>query len=235
DLTLNSVGATSGVLVDTTAPIASGIVRIDANPSNAGSLNFKVTFDEDVSGVDASDFSLVLGGSAGGSITSVTQIDGRTYAVLVSGVSGTGSIGLDLNNSGTGIVDTADNAIGGGLAGEAYSVDRDVPSVGSVSVPANGTYVAGQNLDFIINYSEAVLVDASGGTPRLAITLDTGGTVYASYLSGSGTSALVFRYTVQSGQLDSNGISVGGTLDTNGGTLRDAVGNGASTTLNGVG
>ncbi|WP_196298688.1 DUF4347 domain-containing protein, partial [Stutzerimonas stutzeri] len=114
-------------------------------------------------------------------------------------------------------------------------VDGVAPTAGFVSVPANGTYVAGQNLDFIINYSEAVLVDTSGGTPRLAITLDTGGTVYASYLSGSGTSALVFRYTVQSGQLDSNGISVSGTLDTNGGTLRDAVGNGASTTLNGVG
>ncbi|WP_279911252.1 MULTISPECIES: DUF4347 domain-containing protein, partial [unclassified Pseudomonas] len=56
-------------------------------------------------------------------------------------------------------------------------VDGVVPMVGSVSVPADGTYIAGQNLDFTVNFSEAVVVDTSGGTPRIAITLDTGGTV----------------------------------------------------------
>ena len=232
---LNGVASTAGVVVDTTAPSASGIVRIDANPSNASSLSFSVTFDEDVSGVDASDFSLVLGGSANGSIASVTQVDAQTYTVLVNGLSGTGSIGLDLNNSATGIVDIAGNAIGAGLSGESYSLDRDVPTVASVSVPANGIYVAGQNLDFTANFSEAVVVDTSGGTPRIAVTLNTGGTVFADYLSGSGSSALVFRLTVASGQLDSDGISVGGSIALNGGTLRDTVGNDANTTLNSVG
>ncbi|HLD66672.1 MAG TPA: hypothetical protein VJA19_11545 [Pseudomonas sp.] len=234
-LALNGVGATSGVVVDTTAPSASGIVRIDANPSNANSLSFSVTFDEGVSGVDASDFSLVLGGSAAGSIASVTQVDAQTYTVLVNGLGGTGSIGLDLNGSGTGIVDAAGNAIGAGLSGESYSIDRNAPTVTSVAVPANGTYVAGQNLDFTVNLSEAVTVDSSGGTPRISVTLDSGGTVYADYLSGSGSSALVFRLTVASGQLDSTGISLGGSIESNGGSLRDAVGNDASTTLNGVG
>ncbi|WP_313025717.1 DUF4347 domain-containing protein [Pseudomonas lopnurensis] len=61
-------------------------------------------------------------------------------------------------------------------------IDGAAPSVGSVSVPANGTYVAGQNLDFTVNFDEAVTVDTGGGVPRLAVTLDTGGTVYADYL-----------------------------------------------------
>ena len=43
-------------------------------------------------------------------------------------------------------------------------------------------------------------------------------TVYADYVSGSGSSALVFRYTVQANDLDTNGIAVG-TLALNGGTL----------------
>jgi len=80
-----------------------------------------------------------------------------------------------------------------------------------------------------------VVVDTSGGTPRIAIDLDTGGTLYASYLAGSGSSALVFRYTVQSGTLDRDGISLGANIQANGGTLRDAVGNDASLGLNGVG
>ncbi|RRV15606.1 DUF4347 domain-containing protein [Pseudomonas saudiphocaensis] len=122
------------------------------------------------------------------------------------------------------------------LAGnKAIIIDGVAATVSSVSVPANGTYVAGQPLDFTVNLSESVTVDTSGGTPRIAITLDTGGTVYASYVSGSGTSALVFRLTVMDGQMDSNGISLGSSIDANGGTLRDVAGNDTTTTLNTVG
>ncbi|WP_274627603.1 DUF4347 domain-containing protein [Arvimicrobium flavum] len=114
-------------------------------------------------------------------------------------------------------------------------VDTVAPAVTSVGVPASATYVAGQNLDFTVNFSEAVTVDTSSGTPRIAITLDTGGTVYADYLSGSGTGALVFRYTVAAGQQDMTGISVGAAIDANGGSIADATGNAAVTPLNSVG
>ena len=66
------------------------------------------------------------------------------------------------------------------------------------------------------------------------MTLDTGGTVYAGYLSGSGTSMLTFQLTVSAGQADSDGITVGA-LDLNGGTIRNTAGNDATLTLNGVG
>ncbi len=234
NLALVNVGDTSNVLVDTTAPEASGIVRVDASPTNASSVSYTVTFSEGVTNVDISDFTLVTTGTANGSITTITQIDAQTYTLVVSGITGSGNIGLDLNVSGTGIVDSAGNALATGLAGEFYTVDRVAPSVGSVSVPANGTYVAGQNLDFTVNFDEAVTVDASGGTPRLAVTLDTGGTVYADYLSGSGSGALVFRLTIASGQLDSNGVSLGSSIQLNGSTLKDAVGNDANTVLDGV-
>ncbi|MDI9855895.1 DUF4347 domain-containing protein [Comamonas sp. 17RB] len=113
-------------------------------------------------------------------------------------------------------------------------VDGVVPVVASVSAPSDGTYIVGQNLDFTVNFSENMVVDTTGGVPRIAVTLDTGGTVYAEYVSGSGGSALVFRLTAASGQLDSNGVTLGGALQLNGGSIRDTAGNDTVVTLNAV-
>jgi len=115
------------------------------------------------------------------------------------------------------------------------TVDNIALAVTSVSVPLNGTYVAGQHLDFTVNFSEAVIVNTGGGTPYMQLTLDTGGTVNAPCISGSGSSALMFRYTVINGNEDMTGITVGGSINANGGTLRDAAGNNAVLTLNSVG
>lgn len=113
--------------------------------------------------------------------------------------------------------------------------DTTAPMVTSVSVPANATYVAGQNLDFTANFNEAVTVNTAGGTPYLAVTLNTGGTVQAAYISGSGTTALVFRYTVVDGNSDDDGVALGAAIALNGGTIQDAAANGAVLTLNSVG
>ncbi|WP_299160791.1 Ig-like domain-containing protein [uncultured Tenacibaculum sp.] len=103
----------------------------------------------------------------------------------------------------------------------------------SVTVPANATYNTGQNLDFTVNFNENITVNTTGGTPQLAITV--GSTVrQATYQSGTTTSALLFRYTIQTGDLDTNGITVG-TLDDNNGTLRNSSGTDADLTLNSVG
>jgi hypothetical protein len=112
--------------------------------------------------------------------------------------------------------------------------DSTPPSVTSVTVPANGTYRAPQALDFTVNLDEAVVVNTVGGTPRLAVTLNTGGTVSAAYQSGSGTTALTFRYTVASGNLDPDGIGLSGAIDLNGGTIKDAASNNANLALNSV-
>ena len=105
------------------------------------------------------------------------------------------------------------------------------PTISSVSVPSNATYITSQNLDFTVNYSEAITVT---GTPYIPITLNTGGTVSASYVSGSGTSALVFRYSVVSGNADNDGISVGSAIALNGGTLKNGSSVDALLTLNSV-
>ncbi|ALJ03978.1 hypothetical protein APS56_01890 [Pseudalgibacter alginicilyticus] len=91
--------------------------------------------------------------------------------------------------------------------------------VTSVLVPANNTYVAGENLDFTIKFDVPILVSTTLGTPQLSISVGAT-TQQAIYVSGSGTTDLLFRYTVQAGDLDTDGITVG-TLSTNGGTLLD--------------
>ncbi len=99
-------------------------------------------------------------------------------------------------------------------------VNVDAPLITAVTPPGDATYVVGQDLDFTLTYDEAVNVT---GTPRLQLTIGVV-TAYATYVSGSGTTDLVFRYTVGSGDVDSDGISASTTLDNNGGSIIGDVG-----------
>ncbi|WP_316790812.1 MBG domain-containing protein [Pedobacter frigoris] len=111
-------------------------------------------------------------------------------------------------------------------------VTLPAPIVSSVSVPANATYVTTQNLDFTANFSRSVTVT---GTPRISLTVGSQ-TLYANYVSGSGSTALVFRYTVQSGNLDIDGIQAGSAIQLNSGTIKGTSDNtDATLTLNSVG
>ncbi|SUI87410.1 Ig-like domain-containing protein [Shewanella morhuae] len=113
-------------------------------------------------------------------------------------------------------------------------VNGVVPTVSSVSVPASATYGSGQYLDFTVNTSENVTVATGGGTPRIALTIGAT-TRYASYVSGSGSTALLFRYVVGITDIDADGITVASVIDANGGTLSDAATNSLNLTLNSVG
>src|SRR5690606_18330806 len=77
----------------------------------------------------------------------------------------------------------AANSLG---ANKAIVIDGVAPIVSSVSVPANATYITGQNLDFTINFNDNVTVNTGGGTPQLSITVGST-TRQATYQSGSGT------------------------------------------------
>ncbi|WP_353180327.1 hypothetical protein, partial [Delftia acidovorans] len=73
-----------------------------------------------------------------------------------------------------------------------YMLAAAAPSVQSVSVPPNGTYSAGQNLQFNVTYSAPVAVTA-GGPPSIPLTI--GSTVrQANFVGGSNTSTLTFIY-----------------------------------------
>ena len=95
----------------------------------------------------------------------------------------------------------------------------DAASISGVALPANGTYVPGQALDFTVSFDRAVTVDTANGTPSLPLSLDSGGALAAAYRSGSGTDTLTFRYTVGVGDLDLDGLSLGSALSLNNGTI----------------
>ncbi|OJV63348.1 MAG: hypothetical protein BGO41_11530 [Clostridiales bacterium 38-18] len=126
----------------------------------------------------------------------------------------------------------------GGITYGPYTLSKEVykivTTVSSVAVPSNGTYKVGNNLSFTVNFSDAITVDTTVGTPYIQLTLDTGGTVNAAYQSGSGTTALIFRYIVVSGNYDMDGIVVGSAITLNGGTLKDGAENNVALTLNAV-
>ncbi|MFV0378755.1 MAG: Calx-beta domain-containing protein, partial [Mangrovibacterium sp.] len=112
-------------------------------------------------------------------------------------------------------------------------VDGVAPTISGVTVPASGNYKAGDNLDFTINYNENVVVNTAVGTPQVSLVIGNS-TVQAAYVSGGGSSALVFRYTVQSGDLDTDALTEG-TIAINGATLKDGSGNHATLILNSLG
>ncbi|MBO9681176.1 MAG: T9SS type A sorting domain-containing protein, partial [Flavisolibacter sp.] len=80
------------------------------------------------------DFRLVKGGSVNGTITTITGT-GDSYMVTVSGISGAGTLRLDVKDAGTGIKDATGNALSGGFTtGESYTIVPLTASYGFVSV-----------------------------------------------------------------------------------------------------
>ena len=128
----------TGYSGDSAPPTVSSSVRADANPTNASSLDFTVTFSEGVNGVDASDFSLTTtGGLSGASVTAVTPASGfnTVYTVTVSTGTGDGTIRLDVDDDDT-IQDAADNPLGGSYsAGQVYTIDKTAPVTHRSPVP----------------------------------------------------------------------------------------------------
>ena len=99
-----SVHASSPLSSRSTAP-----ARPARSPTPAASA-YTVTFSEAVTGVDASDFQLALGGTATGTVTQVTPVSGAVYTVTVSGITGNGTLGLNLVDNGS-IHDLAGNPL----------------------------------------------------------------------------------------------------------------------------
>lgn len=110
-------------------------------------------------------------------------------------------------------------------------VDTDAPALSTLAISSSAGgdnfYVASDVIEFTATFDEAVIVT---GTPRVPFTVGAS-TKNANYATGSGTTELKFRYTVQTGDADSDGISVGANaLELNSGTIKDVGGNNAAIT-----
>ena len=180
EYTLNSVYpiTVTAIPPDTTAPTLASIERYSPAAENTGSqtLVYKVTFSENVTGVDTSDFTLSSGstGGAGGGTSPVTGISGSgdVYYVTVSALQ-EGTYNLDLVSSGHGITDAAVNPLTNTTpttgTDHTYTVDTTAPTLASIERygPA-AENTDSQTLVYKVTFSENVTgVDTSDFTLSL--------------------------------------------------------------------
>ena len=114
-------------------------------------------------------------------------------------------------------------------------VEIDPPAVdGTPGVSGAGTdaqWSEGETVGVTVTFNEAVDVDTSGGTPSIGIGLGGTAARSATYASGTGTTELVFEYTLVSGDGSHGFMAITpDSLVLNGGTI-ESVGSGVAALL----
>jgi hypothetical protein len=205
---LRSAPVKTGLITeDSTPPTVTSITRLGNTLTSADTVQFKVTFSEPVTGVDATDFQVVASGSVSSGTVTVTG-SGSVYTVTLSGISGEGTLALNLADDDS-IRDVMTNpaqahplgGIGAGngdfTAGEGYTVDTVAPAA-PVITRTTSVVLNGRVATFTATFDEAVLgVDAAdfalaaSGLTGVAITGVTGSgstyTVTANVGTGAGS------------------------------------------------
>lgn len=241
-----SLGANKALVVDGVVPTVSSVSSTTANGSYkiGDVVAITITFSETVNVTGTPQLQLETGAVD----RTINYASGSGSATLIFNYTiQSGDISSDLDYTGTGaltlnsgfIRDAASNnatltlaspGTAGSLgANKSLVVDGVVPTVSNVtSTTANGTYTVGDVIAVTVTFSEVVNVT---GTPQLQ--LETGTTDRTiNYASGSGSTTLVFNYTVQSGDISSDLDYTGtGALTLNAGTIKDGAGNNATLTL----
>ncbi len=215
---LASTSVDNSVTFADPAPTVTSINRVGATPTAGPNVSWTVTFSEAVSGVAAGNFALVNGGLSGPAITGVSG-SGSSWTVTANVGSGSGTLGLDMVNSG-GVSDGFGSAVSNlPFAGQVFAVDTSVPAVvGIVGVPAS-VLVPGA-ITFTVTFNQAVTgVDASD----FALTLGGGAAATIGAVSGSGTTWTVVVNVTAAGSVQLDLVD------------DDSISNGLGTPLGGAG
>jgi hypothetical protein len=125
-----SFAAGEAYTIDKTAPLVTGSLRADPNPTTAATVNFTIVFSEPVNGVDMSDFVPFTTGTITGAAVTGISGSGYLYTVSVATGSGDGMLRLDVLDDDS-ILDGVGNPIAGaGIGngnfnlGEIYTINR---------------------------------------------------------------------------------------------------------------
>lgn len=160
------------------APFANSIGRSSLNPTNSSSVDFTVIFNDSVTGVDSTDFTIDASGVAGSSITGVTGA-GDTYMVTVNTGIGDGTLSIDVIDDDS-IIDSDSDPLGGvGVnngdfsIGETYTIDKTPPVV-SIGAPS-ATDTSSGPVVFNISYTGAFTINLTSDD----VTLHSSGTATA--------------------------------------------------------
>lgn len=174
-------------------------MTLDGTPGpTATSISYTVTFSEPVTGVDISDFS-ILGVNGALADTGSVSGSGAVYTVTVVGIVGEGTVRLELNALGSGIVDIAGTAITGGFTSAPHTVDRVTPARPVITSPS-ATMLATNSITFTGTTEVGSRVRISlNGSPFVETSVSPSGTwsVLASLADGP--------YTLQAQAFDDAG------------------------------
>ena len=174
--------------------------------TSAASVGFTATFSEAVTGVDLADFILAITGTTAATITQVTAVSSSVYTVTVSGITGAGTLGLNLVDNGT-IRDLAANPLVNPSAAASFTKKGDYTT---------STYPVSVALDFMNGDS---ILDLAG------VNLNANN---ANILVGNGDGSLQAKKTFATGS-EPYSLAVG---DVNGDGIPDmAVANYSSSTV----
>ena len=225
----SAASAALTVTVNTVAPAVSSVAASGNGITNgSGDLNagdavtLTLTLSEAVT-VAGGTPTLTLNDGATATYTGGSGTDALTFSYTVATGQNTSDLAVTAVKLGTAtITDAAGNAANltgavTNLAGT-LQIDTTAPTVKTVTAaPTSGDVESGGNVTITVTMSE--IVDVTG-TPVLSLN-DGGG---ATYLSGSGTSTLVFSYTVGPEE-NTTALQLTGALS--GGSITDAAGNAA--------
>ncbi|WP_433747477.1 S-layer homology domain-containing protein [Paenibacillus amylolyticus] len=217
-------------------------------------LNFTAVFNEDVT-VTGGIPSLKL--DIGGTVREAIYVSGFSKYVQFSytvqsgdddadGIQILGSIQLNGASITNSAAEDADLGSGFGPNGASVmdtgiKIDTVIPTILSVSYPADKTYTTGESLLFTVAFSENIVVNTRYGTPYLSLNI--GGTeVRAEFFYSIGSNQIIFQYIVEPGLEDLDGITLDSEVKMYGGTIRDTATNliipgfpeGTNTYLSGV-
>ena len=238
------------VLVDGIKPTITSVTIPSAGSYGVGDLmKFKFHFDDDVNVNYAPGSEPIVKIKIGDQIRSLTYVSGNGTITLnfeYNIQSG------DLDSNGIEIFSTIELQTGSTIEDinsnsadlsfsttslAAVHVDGVSPVPGYVEIPELRLYKLYETIDFIINWSETTVVSDDGSNNYPYIELDIGGVAAKAFYHPSYNSdakKTVFRYTVQSGHLDLDGISMlpaspaDPLIYFNGGNIADLAGNSAT-------
>ena len=180
----NDAATNNTFIIDNTAPtVTVEQAAGQADPTNSPTINFTVTFDEDVTGFENAD--VTLSGTAGAT-TRVVSGGPATYNVAVTGVSSDGTVIASL------LAGVAADAAGN-ISDASTSADNQVtydttaPTV-SLSYDPDRDVRDADTLTITATFDEAI-----NGTPTIAI--DTTGTVLAATAMTDSDGQVTWTYT----------------------------------------
>lgn len=199
--------------VDNAGPFAIIIAPSTTGPTNADSVSFDISFNEDV--VNFNDAADVIVSHTGTSHSGVSITgSGSSYSMEIAGIDGDGSFTLAVN-TGSDVEDMVTNALGSSVTSVPVSIDNTSPTV-SIGTASADSATNGP-VGYTITYLEANAVTLTEGD----ITLNKTGTADGSVaVSGEGASARMVTLSNISGD-GTLGISIAT------GTATDSAGNDA--------